>query len=307
MTITSEPYTVPAPLGFTPIASNPINAGADLFTAVDLSTTTTQNEQPVESGTDDTTDTAPDVSSGRRLLDTGLHIRAEKSFSNVNRVICDETTRYYTTSFKPFTVRHSTMTSTVTWFNYGSVATITESTVSTKTEVPVLYEETTETVATTNIATSLVYETKTVTPTYELSDLPRSTVHAACVADNMIGGIAGYGIVNISPRPIDRNDISAPPQQARSPQSCCEACISQSEGTCAGSVWFRNTCFFIIKPSQCDGSDAVISFDLSRGRQYAAFEGMLLSNGACGQQVWSGNYCDFFGENCAVDPRAAKI
>lgn len=305
VTIAPEPYTVSAPIDFTPIASNPANAGADRFTAVESSTatTTTQEELPVETMTDDTVDSIAVIPPGRLL-----HVRAEKSFTNVNRVICDETTRFYTTSIVPSTVRHSTLTSTLTRTDYGISTTIFQDSVSTATEFPVVYEETTETVTITDTATSLAYETKTVTPTYELSELPCPTTYAACGANNFISGIGGYEIVSINPQPLDRSGISAVPMQMfGSPQSCCEACVSQIERTCAGSVWFQNTCFFILTADSCNGSEAVISFDVSRGREVAAEEGMLLSNGAYGQQVWSGRYCDQFSSNCAVDPAASSI
>ena len=309
VTIAPEPSTVSAPIDFTPIASNPANAGADRFTAVELSSviTTTQEEQPMETMTDDTDDAITVVPPGRLLVTTGLHIRAEKSFSNVNRVICDETTRFYTTSVKPFTVRHSTLTSTVTWTYWNVYTTIFQDIVSTATEFPVDYEEATEIVAITETATSLTYETTTVTPTYELSELPRPTTYAACGANNIIGGIGGYGIVSIDAQPRGRSGISTVLMEAyRSPQSCCEACVSQIERTCAGSVWGSDICFFILTADSCNGSEAVISFDVSRGGEVAANEGYLLSNGACGQQVWSGRYCDLSG-NCAVDPAASSI
>lgn len=236
VTITSEPYTVPVPIGFTPIASNPINAGADTFTpkAVESSTTITQDNQPAPTVTDDTIDPATVVPPGRLLLATGLHARAEKSFSNVNRVICDETTRFYTTSVKPFTVRNTKLTSTITLTDYYYATTTFEDIVSTTTETPVDSEETTEIQAFTESTTTLFYETTTVTPTYEL---PRSTAYAACGADNFIGGIAGYGIVGLNREPLDRSGINTPIFPADSARSCCEACASQTDISCAGSVW----------------------------------------------------------------------
>lgn len=172
------------------------------------------------------------------------------------------------------------------------------------TETHVAKEEVTETLVTTDLATSLIYETTTVTPTQELSDLPRSTVYAACAADNIIGGIGGYGIVAVRPRPISRpNTVAIPIPQALSIQSCCEACILETERSCSGSVWFQNSCFHIIT-DQCNGSEAVNNFYLSVGRRYAEFEGMILSNGLCGQQMWSGDYCEEYDSNCGVDPPA---
>lgn len=294
-TVTPEPYTVPAPLGFTPIASNPANAGANTFPAVAAAagvsskTTASQNEAPMTSATDDTIDPTTVVPPGRLLLATGLHARAEKSFSNVNRVICDETTRYYTTSVKPFTVRHSYRTSTVTRTDYGTYTIVYEDTVSTETEFPVDYEATTEIKAITDLTTSLVYEMTTVTPTY---DLPRSTVYAACGADNFLGGIAGYGIVGLHLEPRDRTGVTTPTFPADSARTCCEACFSQTDRTCAGSVWLAGTCFFVRNDEQCDGTEAMISFDLSRTREVTPNDQLLLSNGACGQEVWSGRYYD---------------
>jgi hypothetical protein len=301
-TITPEPYTVPTPIGFTPIASNPLNAGADTLTPSTAlsSTITTQNEQAVPTTTNDTIDPATVVPPGRLLLATGLHVLAEKSFSNVNRVICDETTRFITTSVKPFTVRHSTRTRTVTWFDFHNVTTAYQDSVSTTTEISFAYEETTKIQITTDLTTSLVYETTTATPTYEL---PQSTAYAACGADNIIGGIAGYGIVGISVEPLDRSGVSAPQYPAvDSARSCCEACISQTDVTCAGSVWLQNLCFFITITDQCNGSEAFISFDLSRDREVSPDATWLLLNGACGQQVWSGRYCDQFSGNCDFNP-----
>ena len=257
------------------------------------------------SRTDDTVDSATVVPPGRLLLATGLQIRAEKSFSNVNRVICDETTRYYTTSVKPFTVRHSYLTSTVTNTNYGNVTITYEDFVSTVTEFPVAYEETTEIKAITDLSTSLVYETTTVTPT---SELPRSTVYAACGADNFLGGIAGYGFVSLNVEPRDRTDVTTPQfPAANSARSCCEACVSQTDRTCAGSVWLQNMCFFISSTEQCDGSKAMISFDLSRDRGVTPNDQLLLSNGACGQQVWLGRYCDGLSGNCAAEPEPSTL
>jgi hypothetical protein len=91
---------------------------------------------------------------------------------------------------------------------------------------------------------------------------------------------------------------------ASGPESCCESCILETERVCAGSVWWLGYCFHIIRPDQCDGSEAVIAFDLSLGREYAAFdsESRMLSNGICGQQVWSGSYCGDYGQNCATEP-----
>ena len=178
VTITPEAYTVAAPIGFTPIASNPMNAGADTFTpkAVESSSITTQDNQPTPSATGDTIDPATVVPPGRLMLATGLHVRAEKSLSNVNRVICDETTRFYTTSVKPSTVRNTKLTSTVTPTDYYYDTTTFVDTVSTTTETPVGYEETTESKATTELTTSLFYETTTVTPTTELSRI--ATFHS---------------------------------------------------------------------------------------------------------------------------------
>ena len=242
------------------------------------------------------------VPPGRLLLATGLHARAEKSFSNVNRVICDETTRFYTTGVKPFTVRHSILTSTVTWFNFNSVTTVFEDSVSTTTQTPVDYEETTEIQVTTDLSTSLVYETTTITPTYEL---PRSTEYAACGADNFIGGIAGYGVVDLHLQPPDRSGVTTPQiPGVDSALSCCEACMSQTDRTCAGSVWLQNLCVFIVNTEKCDGSEAMISFDVSR--EVSANDGVLLSNGACGQQVWSGRYCNGFG-GCDPDPTPSEF
>ena len=309
VTITPEPYTVAAPNGFTPIASNPINAGADTFTpkAVESSTIITQDNQPAPTVTDDTIDPATVVPPGRLLLATGLHVRAEKSFSNVNRVICDETTRFYTTSVKPFTVRNSKLTSTFTWPFFGTITTVFQDNISTTTETPIAYEETTEIETITESTTSLLYETTTVTPTTELSELPRSTVYAACSADNFIGGIAGYGIVSLNLQPRDRAGVTTPQFPADSALSCCEACVSQTDRTCVGSVWLQNTCFFIANTDQCDGSEAMISFDLSRDREVSANEGLLLSNGACGQQVWSRRYCDQLSGNCIDDPAPTEL
>lgn len=154
-----------------------------------------------------------------------MHARAEKSFSNVNRVICDETTRFYTTSVKPFTVRNTRLTSTVTLTDYYYATTTFEYTVSTTTETPIDYEDTTEIKVFTDLTNSLFYETTTVTPATELSELPRSTAYAACGADNFIGGIAAYGIVGISLKPRDRGGVTTPQFTADSPQSCCEACV----------------------------------------------------------------------------------
>lgn len=272
------------------------------------STTITQDNQPEPTVTDDTIDPATAVPPGRLLLATGLHARAEKSFSNVNRVICDETTRFYTTSVKPFTVRNTKLTSTITLTDYYYATTTFEDTVSTTTETPVDYEETTEMQAFTESTTSLFYETTTVTPTIELSELPRSTAYAACGADNFIGGIAGHGIVGVSLEPRDRSGVTTPQFTADSPRSCCEACVSQTDTPCVGSVWFLDMCFFIVNTEQCDGSEAMISFDLSRDREVLANEGMILSNGACGQQVWSGRYCDEFSGNCdGADPTPSEL
>jgi len=310
VSITPESYTIPAPIGFTPIASNPINAGADTFTpkAVASSTIITQDNPPAPSATDDTIDPATVVPPGRLLLATGLHARAEKSFSNVNRVICDETTRFYTTSVKPFTVRNTKLTSTITLTDYYYPTTTFEDTVSTATETPVDHEETTEIQAFTESTTTLFYETTTVTPTIELSELPRSTAYAACGADNFIGGIAGHGIVGVSLEPRDRSGVTTHQFTADSPRSCCEACVSQTDTPCVGSVWFLDMCFFIVNTEQCDGSEAMISFDLSRDREVLANEGMILSNGACGQQVWSRRYCDEFSGNCdGADPTPSEL
>jgi hypothetical protein len=155
VTITPEPYTVPAPIGFIPIASNPINSGADTFTpkAVESSTITAQENQPAPTATDDTIDPATVVPPGRLLLATGLDARAEKSFSNVNRVICDETTRFYTTSVKHFTIRNTKLKSTITLTDCYYATTIFEDIVSTTTETPVDYEETTQIQAITASAT----------------------------------------------------------------------------------------------------------------------------------------------------------
>jgi hypothetical protein len=366
-TITQGPYTVPAPADFTPIASNPSNAGANTFTTVQSSTSTQNDGQLTTSSSAATSDTAavqsststqhdgqlttssmhtasdtttvqssttiqeevqlttsgtdPDVTTdttlpdatedttppGMRLLANVLHVRAEKSFSNVNRVICDETTTFVVTSVRPFTVRNTRLTSTATRQGVNAVEFPTATSFETTTETLVPYEDVTETVAITETETSLVYETTTVTLTYELTDLPRSTVYAACGADNIIGGIASYGIVQVAPKPMNRQDVSAIKVQASSAQSCCEACISQIERTCAGSVWWQNACYFILVSSQCSGSQEVIAFDASRGREFSAFEDVVMSNGACGQQVWSGLYCDRYDNNCVTDPAATHI
>ena len=352
VTATPEPYTVSAPADFTPIASNPINAGANTFTAVQSSmstqedgqlttistdttgdtisvpsstgtqdggqlatsstgttrqssTTTQAEDQLTTSGTDPgpTSDSAADTPPGMRFLaNDGLHVRAEKSFSNVNRVICDETTTLITTSVRPFTVRHTTLTTTSTvpcFFCLDQVAVITSFETTTVTAVP--YADVVETVAITETETSSIYETTTVTPTYEGTDLPRSTEYAVCGADNIIGGIANYDIANVNARPTDRSGLSTPPDYtASSPQSCCEACASQTEETCTGSVWYRNTCFFVIYTGQCNGSEEFISFDLSRNRSAFDEMGMVLSNSACGQHVWSGRYCNENGRNCVM-------
>lgn len=60
-------------------------------------------------------------------------------------------------------------------------------------------------------------------------------------------------------------------------------------------------CFFIVNTKQCDGSEAMISFDLSRDREVLANEGMILSNGVCGREAWSGRCCDRFSGNCGGD------
>jgi hypothetical protein len=360
VTVTPGPYTVAAPADFTPIASNPSNAGADTFAAVLSSTSTQDDGQLTTSSTDSasetaavqsstgtqddeqlmtsSTDTASDtvavqswtttqeeqqaVTTGtdpdatidaappgmRRLLANGLHVRAEKSFSNVNRVICDETTTFVVTSVRPFTVRHTTLSSTATVQGVNDVEFPTVTNFQTITEFQVPYADVVETVAITETETSSIYETTTVTPTYERTDLPRSTVYAACGADNIIGGIADYGVVQVAPTPIDRTDISATQvPEASSAQSCCEACVSQTERTCAGSVWWQNVCYFILVSSQCSGSEEVIAFDVSRDREFSAFGDMVMSNGACGQQVWSGRYCDRYDNNCVTDPVAANI
>lgn len=301
-TITPEPYIVPAPIGFTPIASNPLNAGADTFTpsAVQSSTITTQDQQLVLTTTDDTIDPSTVTPPGRLLLAPGLHVRAEKSFSNVNRVVCDETTRFYTTSVNPFTVRHSTLTRTLTWFDFVSITTVYQDSVSTTTETPFAHEETTEIQVTTDFTTSSVYETTTMTPIYEL---PRSTVYAACGADNFVSGIAGYGIVGLNRLPADRSGITTPQgPEVDSARSCCEACMSQTDSRCAGSVWLQSMCFFISNSEECNGGEAMVSFDLSSDHESRPIEGLLLSNGACGQQVWSGRYCDQVSGNCDVEP-----
>jgi hypothetical protein len=60
------------------------------------------------SPTQETDNAAYDLLPQRKTLpaatDLHIHIRAEKSYSNVNRVICDETTSFITTSTRPFTV-----------------------------------------------------------------------------------------------------------------------------------------------------------------------------------------------------------
>jgi hypothetical protein len=78
--------------------------------------------------------------------------------------------------------------------------------------------------------------------------------------------------------------------------------MSQTDVTCAGSVWLQNLCFFITITDQCNGSEAFISFDVNRDRGVSPDATWLLSNGACGQQVWSGRYCDQFSGNCDVNP-----
>lgn len=187
--------------------------------------------------------------------------------------------------------------------DWDDVTTVYQDSVSTATETPFDYEEATEIQTTTDLTTSLVYETTTVTPTIELSDLPRSTVYAACGADNFASVIAGYGIVGISVEPRERSGVSAPQYPAAdSAQSWCEACMSQTDVTCAGSVRLLNLCFFITITDQCKGSEAFISFDVSRDREFSPDASWLLSNSACGQQVWSGRYCDQFSGNCDVVP-----
>ena len=133
-------------------------------------------------------------------------------------------------------------------------------------------------------------------------------MYAACGADNFIGGIAGYRIVSLNLLPRDRTGVTTPQFPADSALSCCEACVSQTDRTCVGSVWFLDMCFFIVNTEQCDGSEAMISFDLSRDREVLANEGMILSNGACGQQVWSGRYCDQLSGNCdGADPTPSEL
>jgi len=233
------------------------------------------------------------------LLDGDVHIRAEKSYSNVNRVICDETTSFITTSARPFTVRHTTLTITSTYWN-GIIVTSTQNISSTTTEFPNAYEDVTETVTVTDLVTSPTTETTTITPTYESSELPRPTVYAACQSHNIIGGIQGYGIVGIEVLPGKTNIFAALVPNS-SPQTCCEACARSTEVTraCTGSVWLQNECYHIISGDQCNGAADNIGFYLSRDRELAASEGMLLSNGVCGQQVWLGKYCSTLGGYCA--------
>lgn len=231
------------------------------------------------------------------MLDGDLHIRAEKSYSNVNRVICDETTSFITTSARPFTVRHTTLTSTTTLWN-GYIVTSTQNGTSTTTEFPNPYEETTETVTITDLVTSPTSETTTITPTYESSELPRPTVYAACGSDNIIGGIQGYGIVGVEILP-GKTNVVAEIVPNSSHQTCCEACVTEATRVCTGSVWLQNECYHIFSGDQCNGAAEVIGFYLSRDRELATSEGMLLSNGVCGQQVWLGKYCSTLGAYCA--------
>jgi hypothetical protein len=258
-TIPPVPYTVPTPPGFTPIASNPINAGANTYggiissidvvsttltastTSADVdsstqtetasftqadSTTSTDVDSSIQTDptlitdvlsttlTDSTTSTdsdrntqtnpptppeeeEPDPAAATNLrlqkklqlaAETHLHVRAEKSYSNVNRVICDATTTFITTSYRPFTVRHTMFTSTQTFFYWHYTDTIlAQSFTSTTTQFSTAYEETTETISVTDTIMSQITETTTETPTQEATDIPRPTVYAVCSADNIIG------------------------------------------------------------------------------------------------------------------------
>jgi hypothetical protein len=237
VTVAPTPYTVPAPPGFTPIASNPLNAGAntlgreasskDVLSSTQTDSTTSTMAvarlQAAASPTQETNNAAPDLLLQRNPLpaatDLHIHIRAEKSYSNVNRVICDETTSLITTSTRPFTVRHTTLTSTVTLWTYYVHTTLTEgfASTTTATQDSTAYEETTASVAVTETTTSHITETTTETPTVEASDQPHPTVYAACGPDNIIGGIRNHGIVNISPLPYNRFFLTIQSEQATGP------------------------------------------------------------------------------------------
>jgi hypothetical protein len=264
--------------------------------------------QAAPSPTQETNNAAYDLLPQRKPLpaatDLHIHIRAEKSYSDVNRVICDETTSFITTSTRPFTVRHTTLTSTFTFYTYHFHTTVTESFVSTTTatQYSTAYEETTTTIPVTETITSQIVETTTETPTVEATDQPRPTVYAACGPDNIIGGIRNHGIVNINPLPFNRFFLTIQPEQATGPESCCETCILDAAEICAASFWEQGSCYHVIRRnSQCNGGEAINAFDLSSN---AAFDSrdLVVSNGVCGQQVWSGKYCDVNGLNCAAPP-----
>jgi hypothetical protein len=262
--------------------------------------------QAAASPTQETNNAAPDLLLQRNPLpaatDLHIHIRAEKSYSNVNRVICDETTSLITTSTRPFTVRHTTLTSTVTLWTYYVHATLTESFVSTTTATQdsTAYEESTASVAVTETTTLQITETTTETPTVEATDQPRPTVYAACGSNNIIGGVRNHGIVNINPLPFNRFFLTIQPEQATGPESCCETCILDTAEICAASFWENGSCYHVIRRnSQCNGGEAVNAFDLSSNAAFDS-QGLVVSNGLCGQMVWLGKYCDVDGQNCAA-------
>lgn len=264
VTITPIPTILPTPAGFTPIGSNPANAGANTYSAFMVPPTT---DVPIP---------------GIRLLADGLQVRAEKSYSNVNRVICDETTSFITTSVRPFSVRHTMLTTTLTYWD-GSFTTLTQDVVLTTTESQA-YEDTTETLTTTETATLQAFETTTVTPTIEL---PQSTAYAACAnPDNFISGIQGFGIMNLNVL-AGRTGIDSDIVAASSPQSCCEACVGETTRVCSSSISFYDACFRILS-NQCNGAQADMGFDVSRSFEPASHGSMIISNGVCGQEIFSG-------------------
>jgi hypothetical protein len=266
-TIPPVPYTMPTPPGFTPIASNPINAGANTYggitsstdvvsttltastTSADVdsstqtdptsstqtetasftqadSTTSTDVDSSIQTDptsitdvlsttlTDSTTSTdrdrntqtdpptppeeeEPDSAAATNLrlqkklqlaAENHLHVLAEKSYSNVNRVICDATTTFITTSYRPFTVRHTMFTSTQTFFHWHYTdTTLAQSFTSTTTQFSTAYEETIETISVTDTITLQVTKMTTETPTQEATDTLRPIVYVVCSADNIVG------------------------------------------------------------------------------------------------------------------------
>lgn len=285
--------TVSAPAGFTPIASNAKNAGANTFTSSSSSTMLPPKRMARQDVQENISEDTALIGSEDRVLLDRLPLRAaEKSYTNANRVICDVTTSIRTETLKFFNVRHSTITETL--LPGMQTDTLTTELTSTSTELPepalvTVFEDTTETLEVTEIETATIQATTILTPTLELS---RATAFAACSPDNMIGGIGGRAIVNAAIDKDEYQNVVEGLGAGYSFQSCCEACWLRANEFCYGSVVWNGACYVLLA-DQCDVSREWAYFATYLVDQNIApfsASGMVVSNGACGQQVWDENY-----------------